>query len=155
MNCCKLLLTTVFLCVPAWASESYKPPEGGDTWQKANLYLEPVGLFKKASGVTVFACNMAETQHRCQLYAKNVRPRALYTLWIVDMEGFKVKRTHELTSRWRPLRADKRGVLYFTGNLPWCPVGRDAFVVKYHPNERRHKFSDGITVLKGYLVKVE
>ncbi len=145
-----LLLLAVTPGASAWASESYKPPEGG-AWQKATLYLKPTGPFHDAAGAVVFACNMAETFHRCYLHVKGVRPDALYTLWLVDMEGSKVRRTHEMTSRWHKLRADRQGMISFVGGLPWCPVGRDVVVVKYHPNDRRAGFSQGITVLKGYL----
>ena len=148
-------LFTLFLGAVVWASESYKPPEGDDAWQKATLYLKPVKKTSPASGTAIFACNLAETQHRCQLYAKHLTAQARYTLWLVNMEGHKVHQTHEVTSRWRALRTDRRGVLSFIGNLPWCPVGRDVLVVKYHPKERQLKFSDGVTVLKGYLRKLE
>jgi hypothetical protein len=148
------VLLIAVACGSAWASESYQPPEGG-AWQKARLYLKPAGPSPDASGVAVFACNTAETFHRVQVYARGVRSRGVHTLWLVDMEGSKVKRTHEMTSRWRKLRADRRGVAYFIGSLPWCPVGRTALVVKHHPNERRRGFDDGITVLKGYLRTME
>ncbi len=98
---------------------------------------------------------MAETQHRAQVYATNVRAGALYTLWLVKMDGMKVASAQELTSNWRPLRADARAVIAFVGNLPDCPVGRDAFVIKYHPNDQKGGFWDGVTVLKGYLVTME
>lgn len=149
-----LSLGTVLLCTVAFTSESYHPPEGG-AWQKARLYLSPVGPFHQASGAAVFACNLAETQHRCQLYAKGLRAGARHTVWLVDMQGTAVQRTYELTSRWRPLSADQRGVLYLITDLPWCPVGRTAVVVKYHPSGRARGFDDGLTVLKGYLAKME
>jgi hypothetical protein len=149
-----LLLSAVLWGTAALASESYHPPEGG-AWQKATLYLTPVGPLGQASGVAVFSCNLAETQHRYQFYGKNVRAGALCTVWLVDMEGTKVRRTHELTSRWRPLRADRRGVLYHIANLPWCPLGRGVLVVKYHPNDRARGFGDGITVLKGHMAKMK
>jgi len=138
----------------ACASESYSPPEGG-AWQLARVYLSPTGPFREATGVTVFACNLAETQHRLQLYAEKVRPGALYSVWIVTMDGNKVASTWEATSRWRPLRADAQGVVAFVSNLPWCPVGRDVVVVKYHPSGVNRGFWGGITVLKGYLRTME
>ena len=146
-------LFTLIIGAVVWASEGYKPPEDDATWQKTALYLKPIEKSSPASGAALFACNLAETQHRCQLYAKHLTAQARYTLWLVNMEGNKVKQTHEVTSRWRPLRADPRGVLSFIGNLPWCPVGRDVLVVKSHANERGLKFSDGVTVLKGTLRK--
>ena len=147
-----LLPVTILLlaCSLASASESYKPPEGG-AWQVARLYLKPTGLFDDASGVVAFACNMAETQHRVQSYIKGVRPNAAYTLWLVQMDGMKVKNRHEITSRWRDVRSDERGVISNINNLPWCPVDWDAYVVKYHPDGDPDGWDDGVTVLKGYL----
>jgi len=146
-----LLLLIAVVCAAGWTSESYHPPEGDEAWQKGIVYLKPAGPFRKASGVAVFACNMAETQHRSQVFAKGLRAKALYTLWLVDMDGMKVARTHQMTSRWKPLRADRRGVITHIGNLRSCPASRDVVVVKYHPNEKAGAFKDGITVLKGYL----
>jgi hypothetical protein len=138
----------------AGASESYQPPEGG-AWQTARLYLRGSGPFARATGVAVFSCNDAETQHRVQLYAKRVRPGARYTLWLLKMQGAKVAQTFEVTSGLRPLRSDSRGTVSFIGGLPWCPVTRDVFVVKHHPSGSRAGFGGGITVLKGYLPKME
>ena len=150
-----LPLVGVLLSGAVWASESYHPPEGGGAWQKVTLYLKPTGPFQEASGAVVFACNTAETFHRSYLYAKGVRADALYTIWLVEMDGFKVKRSHQITSKWSKLHADNRGVVSFVTNIPWCPVGKDALVVKYHPNDRKGSFDQGITVLKGYLRTME
>ena len=144
------LTALLLVCSVAFASESYKPPEGG-AWQLARLYLKPTGPFGDASGVVAFICNMAETQHRVQSYVKGVRPNETYTLWLVQMNGMKVAKTHEITSHWRDLRSDRRGVIANISNLPWCPVGWDAYVVKYHPDGDPDGWNDGITVLKGYL----
>jgi len=144
------LAVLLILCSVALASETYKPPEGG-AWQMERLYLKPTGPFRDATGVVAFACNMAETQHRVQSYVRGVRANAVYTLWLVDMEGGKVANTHEITSRWRDLRSDKRGVISNINNLPWCPIGWDVYVVKYHPDGDPDGWSDGVTVLKGYL----
>ena len=95
------ILVCAMCFATAWASESYHPPEGGGAWQKATLYLKPTGPFKEASGAVVFACNTSETFHRSYLYAKGVRAGALYTLWLVEMDGHKVKRSHQLTSNCR------------------------------------------------------
>ena len=145
-----VLAMAATIAAGAVASESYTPPEGG-SWQMSRLYLKPVGPFGEATGVAVFACNLAETQHRVQVYVTGVRAGALYTMWLVKMDGNKVVGTYEVTSRWRPVHADVNGVLSFVGNLPWCPMGHDAFVVKYHPDGERKGFWDGVTVLKGYL----
>ncbi len=134
----------------AFASESYKPPEGG-AWQMERLYLKATGPFDDATGVVAFACNMAETQHRVQSYIEGVRANSTYTLWLVKMEGNRVADRHEITSRWRDLRSDKRGVISNISNLPWCPVGWDVYVVKYHPDNDPDGWGDGVTVLKGYL----
>ena len=149
-----ILTVATLVCVCAWGSESYHPPEGG-SWQMARMYLKPTGPFREATGVTVFACNLAETQHRAQVYATGVRADRLYTLWLVKMDGANVASKYELTSRWRPLRSDVNGAISFVGNLPWCPIGHDAFVIKYHPNDQRGGFWAGITVLKGYLKAME
>ena len=147
----RVLLTALLMASSlAFASESYKPPEGG-AWQMERLYREATGPFDDATGVVAFACNMAETQHRVQSYIEGVRANSTYTLWLVDMEGSRVAKTHEITSRWRDLRSDRRGVISNISNLPWCPVGWDVYVVKYHPDGDPDGWSDGITVLKGYL----
>jgi hypothetical protein len=117
----------------------------------ARLYLEPTGVFEDATGVVAFACNMAETQHRVQSYIEGVRPNSAYTLWLVDMEGNAIAQKHEITSRWRDLRSDRRGVISNIDKLPWCPVGWDVYVVKYHPDGDPDGWNDGVTVLKGYL----
>ena len=147
-----ILALTILLvmCSVAIASESYKPPEGG-AWQMERLYLKPTGPFDDASGVVAFACNMAETQHRVQSYVEEVPANSTYTLWLVDMDGNKVADRHEITSRWRDLRSDDRGVISNISNLPWCPVGWDVYVVKYHPDGDPDGWGDGTTVLKGYL----
>lgn len=138
------------ICSLAAASETYKPPEGG-AWQMERLYLKPAGPFGDASGVVAFACNMAETQHRAQSYVKGVPANSTYTLWLVKMDGNRIARRHEITSRWRELRSDRRGVISNINNLPWCPVGWDVYVVKYHPDGDPDGWGDGTTVLKGYL----
>ena len=151
-NC--LLPMAVLFSTVVWASDSYKPPEGG-AWQKATVYLKATGRTGERLGTVVFACNLAETQHRAQLYAQGLRAGKRYTLWIVTMEDNKVKQAYQVTSKRRLLRADGRGVVTFIGNLPWCPVNKTAVVLKRHPDGRRDKFRDGVTVLKGYLVRME
>lgn len=134
----------------AYPSETYHPPTGG-RWQKSVVYLTAAQPGSHAVGDCLLACNLAETEHRLELYARGLKPGATYTIWLwKEKTGASVK-TRQVTSRWRLAKADARGDLHFTASLAQCPSTANALLVRYHAPGQPASFTGGVTVLRGRL----
>ena len=151
-----IVVCAVLWCLAAslaWASSTpYEPPEGGDKWQKVTVALKGTDVDKDAQGNAVLACNIAETQHRIQLAAKNVEANGVYSVWLVKVDKKKVLRQTRVDDPDRPLKADKHSKLAFASNLDACPQGKYTHVeVRYHEDGDAKNIRGAKTALSGKI----
>ncbi|MBM3501381.1 MAG: hypothetical protein FJX74_22230 [Armatimonadetes bacterium] len=135
-------LLTVVGAVQVWASGTYEPPTGGDTWLKSTVELKPTSADPDASGKAAFMCNADETQHQATAAAKGLATNGVYSLWLIRLD-----------SKDRSGKTDANGKLAFATSLPWCPASKGWTVcaVKHHANGNAADVDHAVTVLKGDL----
>ncbi len=144
-----LVLLALTACI-AHASESYKPPTGGQ-WQRSVVYLVATPQGGNAKGACLLACNLAETEHRAELLARGLNPGGTYTAWLAKWKAGRIVSARPITSRWRPPHANAQGVLRVTTSLSECPATDDQLLVRYHAPGAPTGFEAGVTVLLGDL----
>ncbi len=132
-----LLAIVAASCCLASASQSYRPPAGGEAWQLAKAYLQAQPASAGAEGAVALLCNEAETQHRVQCYARGLRPGEVYSLWLLRRGadgGWDV--AQRTSRRIRPARADEEGEFRLTVGVRACPLGRfDAIGLRREPTD--------------------
>jgi hypothetical protein len=140
-------------CSGGYASQSYKPPAGGQAWTVTKCYLRSASEKSAARGVAVFLCNESERQHRVQLFARDLQPNGVYSLWLVaDSHADRPARARRLTRRVRPQRASGNGEFRLVVATLECLVGDyDSVVLRHHPPGNRIGPRSGQAVLSGAI----
>ena len=153
--CGLALMILVLAAAAAWASSTpYEPPEGGDKWQFSTVVVKGTPIDRDAIGKAVLSCNMAETQHRIQLQASKLVPRAVYSVWLVKHDSAlkKALKKSRADNPSRRLKADKYGKLAFAANLNACPQGKyDHVVVMLHGDGDPKNVRGAKAALKGKI----
>jgi hypothetical protein len=79
------------------------------------------------------------------------RPGGMYALWLVKTKAGKIVHARPITSRWRPPKADGRGILRVATSLSDSPATEDTLLLRYHAPGVSLSFEAGVSVLQGDL----
>ncbi len=146
-------IALLIACGGALASQSYKPPASGQAWTISKVYMKSASQEGKAQAVVAFLCNEPEGQHRIQIFAENLEPRAVCSLWLVAAgETGQPAKVRRLTRRIWPQRADRHGEFRLVVATLDCLVSRyDYVMLRQHPPGSRVDFESGTPVLSGHI----
>jgi hypothetical protein len=152
-----LFVATALCCGSAGhAVEQYVPPEGGEPWLVGKVYLLATEAAPEARGAAAIMWTQDGTHHRFQLYAKQLEPRAEYSVWLLKPTDTAaepgVEQRFRLTTLRTRLIADDQGVVAFAASLNFAMQDHfAAIVVRTQAQGSLWGWSGGVTVLRGLL----